>query len=199
MSASAQNSGIFAKGNTATKIVDYTPYMQGAVPMVNGAITFSKTIEAPGKKMSDLYLALSSWASARYMAGIENGKWTDKDYFRNLDFAKIKSADKEKGLIVCQGNEELVFSNKLLEKDFTQVEYILTLNITDGKVTATMNNIFYVYTFTSEKERFSAESYITDDASFTKKGKWIKANRKFRVKTINLANELFDEITTVTR
>ena len=60
-----------------------------------------------------------------------------------------------------------------------------------------MTNIAYVYTFTSEKERVAAEAYITDETAFNKKGNFIKQNRKFRVKTVDLANELFSEIETV--
>ena len=78
----AQNTGIFGKKNTSTKVTDFTPYMQGAVPVENGRVTFSKTLTATGKSKEDLYRKVASWASARYMPNIENGKWTDPDYFR---------------------------------------------------------------------------------------------------------------------
>lgn len=195
--ANAQNTGIFGKKATTTKVTDFSPYMQGAVPVENGMVTFTKTFSAPGKSKQDLYRRVASWASARYMPSIENGKWTDPDYFRNLEYATVKSADAEKGQIVCQGCEELVFTNKLLERDYTETEYKLTIQISDGTVKATMTNIVYAYTFSDEKERKTAEVYITDDAAFTKKGKFIKQNRKFRVKTVDLANELFSEIETV--
>lgn len=193
----AQNTGIFGKNNSTSKVTDFSPYMQGAVPVENGMVTFTKTISASGQSKQDLYRKVASWASARYMPSIENGKWTDPDYFRNLQYATVKSADEAKGQIVCQGCEELVFSNKFLEKDYTEAEYKLTIQISDGSVKATMNNIVYAYTFAEAKERKTAEVYITDDMAFTKKGKFIKQNRKFRVKTIDLANELFSEIETI--
>lgn len=195
--ANAQNSGIFGKKATTTKVTDFTPYMQGAVPVENGLVTFTKTISAPGQTKQDLYRKVASWASARYMPNVENGKWNDHDYFRNLEYATVKNADEAKGQIVCQGCEELVFSSKILEKDYTEAEYKLTIQISDGSVKAVMNNIVYVYTFADERERKTAELYITDDMAFTKKGKFIKQNRKFRVKTVDLANELFSEIETV--
>ncbi len=196
----AQNTGIFGKKNTSTKVTDFTPYMQGAVPVENGLVTFSKTFTATGKSKEDLYRQIASWASARYMPNIENGKWTDPDYFRNLAYSSVKVSDDAsdpKTQIVCQGNEEIVFTNRILERDYAEIEYKLNIKINDGSVKATMTNIAYVYTFTSEKERVAAEAYITDETAFNKKGNFIKQNRKFRVKTIDLANELFSEIETV--
>ena len=195
--ANAQNTGIFGKKSTSTKVTDFTPYMQGAVPVENGLVTFSKSIVATGKSKEDLYRQVASWASARYMPNIENGKWTDPDYFRNLAYSTVKTADENKSQIICQGNEEIVFTNRILERDYAEIEYKLNINISDGIVKATMTNIAYVYTFTSERERVAAESYITDETAFNKKGKFIKQNRKFRVKTVDLANELFSEIETV--
>lgn len=196
----AQNTGIFGKKNTSTKVTDFTPYMQGAVPIENGLVTFSKTFTATGKSKEDLYRQIASWASARYMPNIENGKWTDPDYFRNLAYSSVKVSDDAsdpKTQIVCQGNEEIVFTNRILERDYAEIEYKLNIKINDGSVKATMTNIAYVYTFTSEKERVAAEAYITDETAFNKKGNFIKQNRKFRVKTVDLANELFSEIETV--
>lgn len=196
----AQNTGIFGKKNTSTKVTDFTPYMQGAVPVENGLVTFSKTFTATGKSKEDLYRQIASWASARYMPNIENGKWTDPDYFRNLAYSSVKvsnDASDPKTQIVCQGNEEIVFTNRILERDYAEIEYKLNIKINDGSVKATMTNIAYVYTFTSEKERVAAEAYITDETAFNKKGNFIKQNRKFRVKTVDLANELFSEIETV--
>lgn len=193
--ASAQNTGLFGSNLSGTKkVADYSAYMQGAVPEAGGKVTFTHTFKADGKTKADLYNALASWASARYMADVENGKWNDRDYFRNLQYARVSQNDKQAGLIVCQASEEQVFSNKFLEKDYTEMEYVLTINIKDGEVSATMTDIAYNYTFTSKRERRPAEQVITDAEVFTKKGKWIKSYRKFRVKTVDLANELFREI-----
>ena len=193
----AQTAGIFGKKNSTTKVTDFTPYMQGAVPVENGLVTFSKTIVATNKNKDDLYRKIASWASARYMPNIENGKWTDHDYFRNLAYSSVKTSNENKSQIICQGNEEIVFSNKILERDYAEIEYKLYINVSDGLVKATLTNIAYVYTFTSEREHVTAEEYITDENAFNKKGNFIKQNRKFRVKTVDLANELFSEIETV--
>lgn len=193
----AQNKGIFAKNPNSKEAVDYSPYMQGAVTEVDGKVVFSRTIAAPGKSQAELYALVGSWASARFLPNVENGKWTDKDYFRNLDMSGTKESDKSAGRLVLQGNEELVFRNSFLSKDYTVIDYLLEIDVKDESVSVTMRNISYVYTFASENERVTAEAYITDAESFNKKGEFYKSNRKFRVKTINLKDELFSEIAAI--
>ena len=192
---SAQTAGLFGASQASNKqATDYSAYMEGSVPEVDGQIVFSKTINASGKSKADIYKALAAWASARYMAEVENGKWNEAAYFRNLQYSKVVKADSQAGLIECQGNEEQVFSNKILSKDYTVIDYVLTISIAEGKATATMHNIAYTYDFQLDRERRPAEQVITDTQVFSKSGKWIKQNRKFRIKTIDLANELFHEI-----
>ena len=192
----AQNKGMFAKNPDTKKIIDDTPYLQGAVPEVNGKVVFSQTIAAPGKSKAELYTLVGSWASARFLQNVENGKWTDKDYFHNLEMSGVKTNDESAGKLLVQGNEELVFRNSFLAKDYTEITYQLHIDIKDGAVSVSMQNISYVYTFSSEKERIEAELLITDSESFNKKSEFYKVNRKFRVKTINLKDELFSEIAT---
>lgn len=195
LSASAQGTGLFgATQPKAKQTVDYSQYGQGTLPVNGGKVEFSKTISLEGKTPDAAYRLLTSWASARFMANVENGKWNEPAYFRNLQYSKVVEANEQTRHIVCQGCEEQVFKNQFLSKDFTEVEYTLTIDITTTGITATMANIAYNYTFANERERRTAEEVITDDVVFTKKGKWIPAYRKFRVKTVNLAQELFREI-----
>lgn len=192
---SAQTAGLFGASQASNKkVADYSEYMEGSVPEVNGQIVFNKTIGAAGKSKADIYKAVAAWASARYMAEVENGKWNEPAYFRNLQYSRVMKADSQSGLIECQGNEEQVFSNKILSKDYTVIDYVLSLAIVDGKVSATIRNIVYTYDFQSDRERRPAEQVITDEYVFSKSGKWVKQYRKFRVKTVDLANELFKEI-----
>ena len=191
----AQTAGLFGASQASTKQAsDYSAYMEGSVPEVNGQVVFSKTISAEGKSRADIYRSVAAWASARFMADVENGKWNDPAYFRNLQYARVTKADSQSAQIECQGNEEQVFSNKILAKDYTVIDYVLAISISDGKATATMRNIVYTYDFQTDRERRGAEQVITDLQVFNKNGQWIKQNRKFRVKTVDLANELFREI-----
>lgn len=170
-------------------------YMHGAVPeSAEGKIEFTKTIEAAGQSKFDLYLKLSQWANFRYNPSTERGRWNDADYFKNSEYARIVKASAEDGFIKIQGNEDMVFTNKTLAKDMAIVSYTLEMNVVNGKVTATIKNISYTYSLTDTPERIEAEDWITDKEAITKSGKLNKGSGKFRVKTIDLKDELFKEI-----
>ncbi|MCQ2112931.1 MAG: DUF4468 domain-containing protein [Bacteroidaceae bacterium] len=187
------NAQLFGR-KTTVKQVDNSAYMQGTLPVADGKVVFSKTIAAPGKSKADLFKALASWASLRYMANSEHGVWNDADYYKNLEYAAVKTADPNAGLLSCFADEELVFSNRLLEKDFTRAHYTLDIKVGEGNVEVKMYNIYYIYNLSDEPEQLTAEDWITDKEAFTKKGKPIKMNFKFRVKTMDLNDELCAEI-----
>lgn len=191
----AQSNGLFGKKKIKAQ-KEVSAYMQGAVPTKNDKVVFETTIAAPGKSKSELYSILSSWANLRYTAEQSRGDWDDADYFKNTEYAQITKADKAAGVISCRGAEELVFSNKTFAKDYTLAYYILDIQANDGNVTFSMNNISYVYAGGSEApERITAENWITDDKAFNKKGELGRITGKFRVKTIDLKDELIKEIT----
>lgn len=169
-------------------------YMQGAVPEEDGKVVFRQSFEAPGLSKSDIFQKLSAWASFRYNPTTEYGKWTDANYFKNTEYARVLKASAEEGVIKIQGNEELVFTNKTLAKDTSVTGYTLLLEIQDGKASAEIRNINYTYSLTENPERIDAEDWITDSEAITKQNKLNRGSGKFRVKTIDLKDELFSEI-----
>ena len=107
---------------------------------------------------------------------------------------EVSKADKENGEIEVLGNEEMVFVNRALSKDYCIAYYNVILKISEANVTATITNIAYTYDLGDTTERYAAEDWITDGIAFNKKGNLAKVNGKFRVKTIDLKDELFKEI-----
>lgn len=191
----AQSSGLFSKKKIKTQ-QDLSAYMAGAVPEIDNKVAFTTTIAAPGKSKSDIFTALASWANLRYTPEQARGDWRDADFFKNTEYALVSKADKDNGTIECKGAEEMIFSNKPLAKDYTLAYYTLTLKISDGSVSFDMHNISYVYAGGSENpERVTAEEWITDKEAFNKKGELRRVSGKFRVKTIDLKDELIKEIT----
>lgn len=175
--------------------MDADAYLAGAVPEQDGKVCFSATIPAEGRTAAQIYAGLSQWASFRFSAGVESGEWTDANYFKNTDFAAIREADAEQGLIVCAANEEMVFTNKMLAKDYTLISYTLRLEVMEGAVAATMTDIIYTYTLAEDDpERITAEDWISDAEAINKKGQLHRTVARFRIKTVDLANELFTEI-----
>lgn len=168
---------------------DHKEYMQGAVPQANGKVVFTKEITTS----KNSYNALMQWAGLRYKPDTEQGKWSDLNYFKNLENTKVETPDKN--TIVCQGSEWLVFTrNGLLSNDESIVRYKLTLNITDTKVVARLTDIAYTYALNEMPELIYAEDWIVDSKAFNEKGKLRHSVDKFRVKTIDLVDELFAEI-----
>jgi colicin import membrane protein len=189
----AQSQGLFSKKKIQTQ-KDISEYMHGAVPEVNGKVVFSQIIASPGKNKTDLYNLIATWASLRYLPKSEKGDWKDKDYFKNYEYSEVRKGDINNGIIECVGDEEIVFSKKTLSTDFSKINYLLTIKISDGSVEVKMDNIAYTYNVAEDVQRIEAEDWITDKESFTKKGKFYRVNGKFRTKTIDLKNQLFEEI-----
>lgn len=187
--------GLISTKKLYTKKADMTEYQKaGAVPEVNGKVVFEKEIKAEGMTKDQIYQLVASFAALRFEANSQRGDWREPSFFRNIEYAKVTKADKAAGLIEAQGAEELIFSNKTLSQDYTQVFYHLQMNISDGKVFATMDNIAYVYAGSADTTRLTAEEWITDKEALNKKGELRRINGKFRVKTIDLFNELVSEI-----
>lgn len=190
----ADAQGLFSNKEYAGGRQPRETYMQGAVPEVDGKVVFSKTFYTNGMSKFDVYMKLTQWATFRYNPSTERGKWNDADYFKNTEFARVLEASAEKGILKIQGNEEMVFTNKTLAKDTAIASYILMLTIEDGKVSAELRNISYTYSLTDTPQRIEAEDWITDKEAITKNNKLNRGSGKFRVKTIDLKDELFKEI-----
>ena len=194
---SSSNSGLYylygKKG--AVSHMEPNEYLKrGVVPEENGKVVFSRSVLAQGKTQSEIGKILNGWASVRFMPKTENGVWTDADYYNNQEFAQVKESNINTGKMVCQGDEEQVFSNRTLAKDYTRMQYQLTITYSDGQLSARIENISYLYVLKEEPERLVAEDYITDSNVITKKGKLNKMYGKFRAKTVDVANEIFTEL-----
>lgn len=192
--ATVMAQGLFSKKEYDGGRQDRSVYMQGAVPEFNGKVVFNKHIEATGKSKGDLYKKMLQWASFRFNPETEYGKWPNADYFKNTEYARVLKAEAENGLLKIQGNEDMIFTNKALAKDMAVASYILTLTCTDGGIDVEMSNISYTYSLSDTPERIEAEDWITDKEAFNKKGQLSKGSGKFRVKTIDLKDRLFEEI-----
>ena len=89
----------------------------------------------------------------------------------------------------------MYFKRKAWVTDYTRCYYQLLYQIKDGGFTVTMRNIRYLY----EEERnggfqYDAESWITDEAALVKKRKKLsRLSGKFRTKTIDRKDQLFEE------
>lgn len=184
---------LFNKKNFQGKM-EQQAYMQGAVPEKDGQVVFEKDFTVAGKSQADICKNIAQWANLRYMASTENGVWTDDNYYKNLEYARVTECNPDAGIITCQADEEMVFTNKTLAKDYTQLNYVLSIRVSGSNVHVEMGSIVYTYQLTEQPSRIPAEDWITDAEAISKKGVLYRKVAKFRIKTVDLANELFKEL-----
>lgn len=169
-------------------------YLAGAVPEVNGRIVFLKNI--PTKKTeSECFASLNEWLTQRFKpkASTDIQKATNAHVVyaaQKGDLYKMK----------CEGDEYLVFINTVLALNQTRIHYVLDISCKKGLVELKLGSIKYDYNETSNNSSYntiSAESQITDKFALNKKKTRLvrELGTKYRVHTIDLKDELFDEIT----
>ena len=97
---------------------------------------------------------------------------------------------------VIRGEEYIVFKNKFLVLSRARIYYYLTLTAGDGFCKFNMSRITYWYDDEDENGgiKMKAEEWITDEHAFNKKGGLKKFEGKFRRKTIELKDQLIEEL-----
>lgn len=161
-------------------------YLAGAVPVVDGKVLFSREITAPGLTKEQIYDRVLQWAEQRFAPHAEF-------------HCQVLYKDAEKGQIVCQGQEYLVFADKALSLDRSLTTYQMFIEVASGTCYLKVTAIRYSYFTSSESipETLKAENVITDENTLTrKKDRLLRATGKFRIKTIDLVEELFQGVET---
>lgn len=156
-----------------------------AVPVENGRVIFTKEFEVP-MNVGDIYAAVQEWANKKFAP------------VKEMPNHKMISQRPEVYELTAGGEEWMVFTNKFLALDRTRVYYKVNLTCYDKKLIARIYDIRYWY----EEEReggskYSAEEWITNEWALNKKGtKLAKKSGKFRRKTIDRAEEIFEDLET---
>jgi len=156
--------------------VDLTNYLAGAVPEKEGKVVFSEEYDLPGMSKEQVFDKMHAWMQKRLL--------------KNKNASRVVYSDKEKGMIAGIGEEYIVFKSSALSLDRTLVNYQLTATCLPGKCLLDIEKIRYTY---QEKEKYTAEEWITDKYALNKdKTKLVRGLSKFRMKTIDFVNELFE-------
>ena len=178
---SAQNTWEEKAEETSTQ-----KYLVGAVPEVNGQVVFNKQIKCPGKSKQEIYNIVLPFM-----------KKMVKDEGQ-LEQSRIAMSDSVEYVIVGRYEEWLVFKKKPLTLDRTRLFYNLVCKCSDGSLDVTINNIHYLYDEERDPIAYKAEEWITDKYGLTKnKAKLSRVSGKFRQKTIDRKNYLFDKIESI--
>ena len=158
-------------------------YEAGKVPVINGKVTFETSIPAKGLTAKEVEERVNGWIAKRYV---------------KPTVISVKRFDSEKpGTTIIKGEEYIVFKSTFFVLSRARMYYFLTLTAEDGCCNFHLSRITYWYDDEDEKGgiKMIAEDWITDDNAFDKKGKMKKFEGKFRRKTIDLKEQLINELT----
>ena len=172
---------VFKKSN---KSLD-AAYAMGTVPVVNGKVTFETTIPAEGLTAAQIKEKADKWIAKRYV---------------EPTIISVKRFDSENpNTTIIKGEEYIVFKNTFFVLSRARMYYYLTLTANDGSCTFNLSRITYWYDDEDDKGgiKMIAEDWITDDNAFNKKRGLKKFEGKFRRKTIDLKEQLIEELTKV--
>ena len=171
------------------KLKEDPKYLEGAITFdEQGKIVFDTEIEAPGKSAAQLYDLVFD-----YMSGLTQDKESKA--------SRMALVNKDEHIIVNTMDEWLVFSNSFIALDRTECKYNLIAKITDGKVSLSINHINYIYEEGRQTGfKLPAEEVIIDKVALTKKKNDLaRIFGKFRKKTIDRKDQIFNEIATLVK
>ena len=158
-------------------------YLAGAVPMEDGKVVFSTTIQAPGKRAAEIYAIVRQYM--QQMIKEPN----------QFEQSRIVLDDSVGYKVVGSYQEWLVFKSTALTLDRTRFLYTLMADCTDGQAKLTLTRIVYLYEEERDPQTLKAEEWITDEIGLNnKKTKLSRVAGKFRRKTIDRKDYLFDKI-----
>lgn len=112
-----------------------------------------------------------------------------------LEGSAVTLVNKQDHIVVANVREWLLFSSSLLSLDRTKFNYTLIARCSDGHLNMTMNRISYKYDEERTNQVYKAEEWISDDAAVNKKNtKLYRGSAKFRRKTIDRKDQIFETI-----
>ena len=152
-----------------------------AVPEVNGEIQWTCDIDVAGKTAQQIY--------ERTLAILDN---IIKEPIQ-LERSKIAITNEKEHNIVATMQEWLTFTSNALVLDRTKMNYVLHALCSDGHLKLILDRITYNYEVQGKKEFYKAEEWINDKNAVNKKRtRLYPSSGKFRRKTIDRKNELFE-------
>jgi flavin reductase (DIM6/NTAB) family NADH-FMN oxidoreductase RutF len=150
-------------------------YLTGAVPEVEGKIVFTKVFDLTGADRNAIYDRACEWLNRRMEANGNN--------------SRISYTDREEGQLVARGEEYLVFGSSAFSLDRAMMHYHLVVLCEPDKCEMRVERIRYSY----EDTRYTAEEQISDEVALNRKKTAVyRGNKKFRVKTVDYVEALFE-------
>lgn len=162
-------------------------YGKGAVPQdENGNVYFMQTFQIPdGMDADNCYEFLLNWAKGRFAQPYAQA-------------GRILNEDAKSRRFIFHVDQTIVFKRTAFVADESKISYNFSVSVKDREFTLKMTDIKYRYEEGREGggKIFPAEDWITDKEAYNRKGtKFLKSTGKFRIKTIDLKDQLFQKAT----
>lgn len=155
-------------------------YLAGAVPETDGKIKFAYTFDCTGIPQERLFRRLEEWSEKRFRTEEDNQ-------------GRVLYANMEKGQIVSQGSEYLVFLKHALALDRALFNYRVTFLLSPERCDMEVSHLNYVYEDPTKK--IPAEDIISDENALYRNGtKLIPGTKKFRIRTVDLVRSLQQDV-----
>jgi hypothetical protein len=163
-------------------------YLLGAVPEVDGVVTFQKNFSVTDKNERQIYDVM--------LAYINNSLIGNAIHDKSLPYTRIISEEKTNGTIVARIEEYMIFHKTFYELDRTRFRYLLNATVKGQKVSLTITQISSYYNEDMDGKNgvnYKAEEWITDKLAVNKKGtKLYPRSGKFRRMTVDRTQEIFE-------
>ena len=161
-------------------------YLAGAIPLIDGKIVFTLDQDVPGKSAQQIYDILYK---------VLDQMTKEEGQFKESQVALVNKQDH---IIAARFKEWLVFQNTFLSFDRTIFNYTIIAKCSDGHANITLSRMSYQYEIDrpdTEAVETVAEDWITDENALNKKKtKLAKYTGKFRRKTIDRKDNIFETI-----
>lgn len=180
--AQANNNNVTAQvPNPDQKYID-----QSIKPDSDGKVSFSTTINVKGKSRKEIMDAVMMYGK----------ELVEKASEKYPNFSSIQVINEEEGIISARISDEVVFSSKLLGRDFSRINYFLLFTCKDNELDIKMTRITYDYEEQRKAQHLTAENTIIDDVAINyKKNKLYRFYNKFRRATIDYRDQILKTLT----
>jgi len=163
-------------------------YLLGAVPEVEGIVTFQKNFSVTDKSEQQIYDIVAAYVKNSLVgAGLHD---------KRRPYTRIISEEKENGMVVARVEEYMTFSHVFLNLDRTRFRYLLSATVKGQKVSLVLTQISYYYNEDREGNNgtyYKAEEWITDKLAINKKGtRLYPRSGKFRRMTVDRVEAIFN-------
>lgn len=166
-----------------SKEEELAPYLAAdAVPLVDGKVEWSCTVEVPGERVDALFDKCK-----KFLTDLTRADNTLKE-------SRVALLNAREHSVIASMREELTISSTYLSLNHPTLGYVLQATCKDGKATLTMSRLTYNYDKQGQNQSYKAEEWITDDVSLSKDRTRLQPLQgKMRRKTIDRKNELFKQ------